>query len=55
MGEEIRNENVTPRGIPASTNPIKTGTAEQEQNGVTTPRRAPAMLPKNPLADPCSP
>jgi hypothetical protein len=37
IGEAIRKENVTPIGIPASTNPKKRGMAEQEQNGVTIP------------------
>jgi len=40
MGEDIRNEKVTPRGTPASTKPMKSGTAEQEQKGVTIPRSA---------------
>jgi hypothetical protein len=44
MGDEIRKEKVTPRGTPASTNPIKSGTAEQEQNGVTMPRSAARIL-----------
>lgn len=39
-GELIRKEKVTPRGIPAPTNPIKRGMDEHEQKGVTTPRRA---------------
>jgi hypothetical protein len=47
MGEEMRNEKVTPRGIPASTNPINKGTAEHEQNGVTTPSKAARMFPIN--------
>jgi hypothetical protein len=47
MGEEIRKENVTPRGTPASTNPINKGTAEHEQNGVTTPSMAARILPIN--------
>jgi len=33
----MRNENVTPIGIPASTKPKNSGMAEQEQNGVTIP------------------
>jgi hypothetical protein len=45
MGEEMRNEKVTPRGTPASTNPIKRGTAEHEQNGVTMPSKAASILP----------
>lgn len=39
-GELIRNVNVTPSGIPAPMNPIKSGIDEQEQNGVTIPRSA---------------
>ena len=35
IGAEIRNEKVTPSGTPAETKPMKSGTAEQEQNGVT--------------------
>lgn len=38
-GEVIRRENVTPGGTPASTNPIKIGTDEHEQKGVTVPIR----------------
>lgn len=40
MGAEIRNEKVTPSGTPACTKPMNSGTAEQEQNGVTMPRLA---------------
>jgi hypothetical protein len=47
MGEEMRKENVTPRGIPASTKPINSGTAEHEQNGVTIPSNAARILPIN--------
>ena len=36
-GEVIKNENVTPKGIPPLTKPIKSGTEEHEQKGVTTP------------------
>ena len=39
----MRNENVTPKGSPALVNPINNGIDEQEQNGVTVPRRA-AMI-----------
>ena len=45
MGAAMRKENVTPRGIPVVTNPMKRGTAEHEQNGVTTPRREAKTLP----------
>jgi hypothetical protein len=41
----MRNEKVTPRGIPASTNPRNSGIAEQEQNGVTMPSVLAIMLP----------
>ena len=37
MGLAIRNEKVTPSGMPASTKPMNSGTDEQEQNGVTAP------------------
>jgi hypothetical protein len=33
--------------MPASTNPMKSGTAEQEQNGVMIPRRAARICPMN--------
>src|SRR5450759_4839170 len=45
MGDEIRNENVTPSGTPASTNPRNNGIAEHEQNGVTIPNAAAITLP----------
>ena len=38
-------ENVTPSGMPASTKPRNSGTAEQEQNGVTTPSSAATTFP----------
>jgi hypothetical protein len=47
MGEEMRKEKVTPRGTPPSIKPINKGTAEQEQKGVTTPRREAKILPIN--------
>ena len=37
IADAIKKENVTPSGIPASTKPIKSGTEEQEQKGVTAP------------------
>jgi hypothetical protein len=40
IGEEIKNENVTPSGSPALVNPIKSGIDEHEQNGVTVPNNA---------------
>src|ERR1035437_655204 len=45
IGLATRNENVTPSGTPLSTKPMNSGTAEQEQNGVTTPSSAAATLP----------
>ncbi len=45
MGEATRKEKVTPKGTPAVTKPMKSGTAEQEQNGVGTPRRAARTFP----------
>ena len=44
MGAEIRKEKVTPKGTPAVTKPMKSGTAEQEQKGVTMPRPAARTL-----------
>lgn len=40
MGDEIKNEKVTPTGSPALVNPIKSGMEEQEQKGVTVPNSA---------------
>ena len=40
MGEEIRNEKVTPSGSPALVKPMNSGMDEQEQNGVTVPSSA---------------
>ncbi len=45
IGEAMRNAKVTPSGTPASTKPMNSGTAEQEQNGVTTPKPAAAIVP----------
>ena len=45
MGAAMRNEKVTPSGMPASTKPMNSGTAEQLQNGVTMPRPAAITLP----------
>ena len=53
IGAEIRNEKVTPSGTPACTKPMNSGTAEHEQNGVTTPRLA-AMTLAAPSARPAS-
>ena len=40
IGDEIRNENVTPSGNPALVKPINNGMDEQEQKGVTVPSKA---------------
>ena len=45
IGAEIRNEKVTPSGTPVVTNPMNSGTAEQEQKGVTMPSSAASTLP----------
>ena len=47
MGAAMRKEKVTPRGIPVVTKPMKSGTAEHEQNGVTTPSREAKTLPRD--------
>ncbi len=49
MGAAIRNEKVTPRGIPAVTKPMKSGMAEQEQKGVATPKKAASTFPTDSL------
>ena len=55
MGEAMRKVKVTPSGMPASTKPMKSGTAEQLQNGVMTPNPAapsvPATVPRPASAD----
>jgi hypothetical protein len=40
IGEETKNEKVTPRGKPADVKPINNGIDEQEQKGVTVPSKA---------------
>ena len=40
IGEDMRKENVTPKGKPADVKPMKSGIDEHEQNGVTVPSRA---------------
>ena len=45
VGAATRNEKVTPSGMPDSTKPMKSGTAEQEQKGVTIPSMAARTLP----------
>jgi hypothetical protein len=44
IGDDIRNENVTPKGRPADVKPIKSGIEEHEQKGVTVPSRAATEL-----------
>ena len=41
----MRKASVTPVGMPACRKPMKSGTAEQEQNGVTTPNAAADTVP----------
>ena len=45
----MRNENVTPKGSPALVNPMNNGIDEQEQKGVTVPRRAAMTFAHIPL------
>ena len=50
IGDEIKNENVTPSGSPALVKPMNSGMDEHEQNGVTVPSSAPmqfAQIPWN--------
>ena len=49
IGAAMRNEKVTPRGTPVVTNPMNNGTAEHEQNGVTTPRSDAKTFPADSL------
>jgi hypothetical protein len=48
IGDEIKNEKVTPMGSPALVKPINSGMEEQEQNGVTVPNRADTILAEIP-------
>jgi hypothetical protein len=48
IGEEMRNEKVTPTGSPAEVKPIKSGMEEQEQKGVTVPSSAETQLAQMP-------
>ena len=48
MGEEIKKEKVMPRGRPALVKPMKIGILEQEQKGVTVPKRAAIIAPLTP-------
>ena len=45
IGAEIKKEKVTPSGTPADRKPMNSGTAEQEQKGVTIPSEAASRLP----------
>ena len=45
VGAAMRKEKVTPSGMPLSTKPMNSGTAEHEQNGVTMPSMAASTLP----------
>ena len=40
MGAAMRKVRVMPSGTPADRKPMKSGTAEHEQNGVTAPSKA---------------
>jgi hypothetical protein len=46
IGDAMRKEKVTPNGTPDSTNPMKSGTAEQEQKGVIMPIKAATTFPR---------
>src|SRR3989338_8874991 len=48
-GDVIRKEKVTPKGIPASKKLMKSGIEEQEQKGVTAPKREARKFPKTPF------
>ena len=48
IGDEIRKENVTPRGSPALVNPMNNGIDEQEQKGVTVPSKAAIIFAQMP-------
>ena len=48
IGDEIKKENVTPKGSPALVKPMNSGIEEQEQKGVTVPSRAEMMFAQIP-------
>lgn len=52
IGEDIRKEKVIPKGRPAEVKPINIGMEEQEQNGVTVPKRAAMEFAQIPLKRP---
>ena len=47
-GEDNKKEKDTLTGKPEFVNPIKIGMEEQEQKGVTVPKRAPKVFAVNP-------
>src|SRR5699024_12839606 len=49
IGEDIKNEKVTPKSKPALVKPINIGIEEQEQNGVTVPNNADIIFAQIPL------
>ena len=49
IGEVIKKVNVTPKGTPASKKPINIGIDEQEQNGVTAPKKEANKYALNPF------
>jgi len=49
IGDVTKNVNVTPSGIPDSTNPMKIGTVEHDQKGERTPRTDAIKCAKKPL------
>ena len=48
IGDEIKKENVTPKGSPALVKQMNSGIDEQEQKGVTVPSRAEMMFAQIP-------
>ena len=48
IGDEIKKENVIPKGSPALVKPMNSGIEEQEQKGVTVPSRAEMMFAQIP-------
>ena len=52
IGDEIRKENVTPKGSPALVKPINSGIDEHEQKGVTVPNRAEMIFAQIPRKRP---
>ena len=50
IGADTRKAKVTPSGTPASTKPMKSGTAEQEQKGVMMPKAGRGRSPHDDVA-----